>query len=166
MTENSSSPVPLCSPEAVPIRRAKIICTIGPSCRSEEALRELMQLGMDVARLNFSHGSHADHARSIESLRHAAEQEGRTICILQDLQGPKIRTGLLKDHHPVVLKAGEMVTITAREVEGTAELIGTTFQGLPHEVSAGSRVLLSDGLIELRVHHVRDQDIECLVING
>ena len=87
-------------------RRAKIICTIGPSCRSEPALRELMQLGMDVARLNFSHGSHADHARSIESLRHAAAEEGRTICILQDLQGPKIRTGPLKDHQPVVLQGG------------------------------------------------------------
>jgi pyruvate kinase len=166
MTENSSSPVPLCSPETVPVRRAKIICTIGPSCRTEPALRELMQLGMDVARLNFSHGSHADHARSIESLRHAATEEGRTICILQDLQGPKIRTGLLKDHQPVSLKAGETVTITAREVEGTAAVVGTTFRGLPHEVSAGSRILLSDGLIELRVHHVHGDDIECRVING
>src|SRR5712692_6374610 len=162
MSENS----PKFSPDALPSRRAKIICTIGPSCGTEPALRELMQLGMDVARLNFSHGSHADHARSIESLRHAAAEEGRTICILQDLQGPKIRTGLLKDHQPVVLKAGEMVTITARDVEGTAAVIGTTFHGLPHEVSAGSRILLSDGLIELQVREVRGQDIECRVING
>ena len=81
-------------------------------------------------------------------------------------KAPKIRTGLLKDHVPVALHSGEMVTITAREVEGTAAVIGTTFKGLPHEVSAGSRILLSDGLIELRVHHVLGQDIECLVING
>ena len=166
MSDKSSSTQSPCPPEGNPARRAKIICTIGPSCGTEPALRELMQLGMDVARLNFSHGSHADHARSIKSLRHAATEEGRTICILQDLQGPKIRTGMLKDHHPVVLKAGEMVTITAREVEGTTELIGTTFQGLPQEVSAGSRILLSDGLIELRVREVRGPDVECLVING
>ena len=166
MSDKSSSTQSPCPPEGSPARRAKIICTIGPSCRTEPALRELMQLGMDVARLNFSHGSHADHARSIESLRHAAGEEGRTICILQDLQGPKIRTGMLKDHQPVVLQAGSMVTITAREVEGTAELISTTFQGLPQEVSAGSRILLSDGLIELRVREVHGQDVECLVING
>ncbi len=74
------------------IRRAKIICTIGPSCNTELTLRELMRLGMDVARLNFSHGTHQEHARNIARLRRAAKQEGRTICILQDLQGPKIRT--------------------------------------------------------------------------
>src|SRR6266536_4353305 len=81
-----------------PGRRAKIICTIGPSCNTEPILRDLMRLGMDVARLNFSHGSHADHARSIKRLRQAAEKEQRTICILQDLQGPKIRTGSLDGH--------------------------------------------------------------------
>ena len=74
------------------VRRAKIICTVGPACDSESALRDLMRMGMDVARLNFSHGSHAEHTRPIERLRRAAEKEGRTICILQDLQGPKIRT--------------------------------------------------------------------------
>ena len=167
MSENPFGSQSLCPPpEFAARRRAKIICTIGPSCRTEAALRELMQLGMDVARMNFSHGSHDDHARSIETLRRAAADEGRTICILQDLQGPKIRTGQLKDHKPVVLQTGAVVTITAREVEGTAEVIATTFQRLPHEVSAGSRILLSDGLIELRVHHVHDQDIECQVING
>ncbi len=84
------------------IRRAKIICTIGPSCNTEAMLREMMRLGMDVARLNFSHGTHQDHARNIARLRRAAKQEGRTICILQDLQGPKIRTGRLKGHEPVL----------------------------------------------------------------
>ena len=96
---------PLCPPETS-TRRAKIICTIGPSCSSEAGLRELMQAGMDVARMNFSHGSHQDHARNIESLRRTAFSEDRTICILQDLQGPKIRTGALKDHKPVSLKTG------------------------------------------------------------
>ena len=89
---------------------------------------------MDVARLNFSHGNHDDHAVCIDSLRRAAAAEGRTICILQDLQGPKIRTGKLRGGTPVTLRAGDTVTITIREVEGTAELISTTFKGLPLEV--------------------------------
>jgi pyruvate kinase len=125
-----------------------------------------MQLGMDVARLNFSHGSHDDHARSIEGLRRAAAEEKRTICILQDLQGPKIRTGKLKNHKPVTLQAGSPVIITTRDVEGTEAVIATTFKGLPREVSAGSRILLSDGRIELSVRQVSGEDVECLVING
>ncbi|HJT69834.1 MAG TPA: pyruvate kinase [Terriglobales bacterium] len=147
-------------------RRAKIICTIGPSCSTEPELRELIRLGMDVARLNFSHGMHENHARRIDALRSAAVAEGRTICILQDLQGPKIRTGMLKGHKPVTLETGGKVTITAREIEGTAELIPTTFQSLPEEVKPGSRILLCDGKIELRVRDVAGQDIHCDVVNG
>ncbi len=149
-----------------PARRAKIICTIGPACNSEEAIRELMRLGMDVARLNFSHGTHEDHALNIDRLRSAAEKEGRAICILQDLQGPKIRTGRLKGHAPVLLKAGTHVTITPRDTLGTPALISTTFQELAREVETGSRILLSDGRIELKVCRVRGHDVECEVING
>ncbi|HSZ03497.1 MAG TPA: pyruvate kinase, partial [Terriglobales bacterium] len=147
-------------------RRAKIICTIGPACNSEPVLRDLMRLGMDVARLNFSHGTHEEHAQIIERLRRVADEENRTICILQDLQGPKIRTGQLKDGVPVVLKAGSRVTITPRDIEGTPTLISTTFQGLAREVKSGARILLTDGLIELRVIRTRDADVECEVING
>jgi len=147
-------------------RRAKIICTIGPSCNTEARLREMMRLGMDVARLNFSHGTHPEHARNIARLRRAAKQENRTICILQDLQGPKIRTGALKDHEPVVLQTGSLVTITPRDISGTSSLICTTFPGLAQEVRPGSRILLSDGLIELRVTQVRNSDVECQVVNG
>ena len=110
-----------------------------------------MRLGMDVARLNFSHGTHQDHARNIARLRRVAKQENRTICILQDLQGPKIRTGRLKGHEPVAIKTGSHVTITPRDVAGTATLISTTFPGLARELGPGARILLSDGLIELRV---------------
>jgi pyruvate kinase len=147
-------------------RRAKIICTIGPACNTEPALRELMRLGMDVARLNFSHGTHSEHARNIAHLRRAAKREHRTVCILQDLQGPKIRTGRLTGHETVELQTGARVTITPRDVAGTASLISTTFQGLAQEVSAGSRILLSDGLIELRVIQVRGNEVECAVVNG
>ena len=166
MSENSVELASLNSSEGARPRRAKIICTIGPSCNTESALRELMQLGMDVARLNFSHGAHEEHARVIEILRRAAGDLGKTICILQDLQGPKIRTGKLKGHRPVALKSGDEVTITTREVEGTAEVISTTFKGLPDEVRPGSCILLSDGRIELRVENVAGDEIECTVING
>ena len=129
-------------------------------------LRDLMRQGMDVARLNFSHGTHRDHGVVIERLRRVAQKENRTICILQDLQGPKIRTGRLKGGVPVNLKAGSQVTITPRDIEGTAALISTTFQDLAREVSPGARILLSDGLLELRVKRVRGNDVECAVING
>jgi pyruvate kinase len=147
-------------------RRAKIICTIGPACDTENALRDLMRLGMDVARLNFSHGSHKDHARRIERLRRAAQHEKRTICILQDLQGPKIRTGSLKDHVPVALQSGSRITITPRDIEGTSAIISTTFPNLARDLQPGVRILLSDGLIELRVIKVRGHDIECQIVNG
>jgi pyruvate kinase len=148
------------------LRRAKIICTIGPACDSEEMIRDLMRMGMDVARLNFSHGTHPEHARRIQRLRRAARHLKRTICILQDLQGPKIRTGRLKDGIPVLLKTGSLLTITPRKVEGTAELISTDFAGLAREVEPGARVLLSDGRIELKVRSIHGEDVECEVLNG
>jgi len=165
MTSENDSPS-LCSPDTAPWRRAKIICTLGPSCNTEATIRGLLQVGMDVARLNFSHGSHEDHAMCIEVLRRAADAEGRTICVLQDLQGPKIRTGRLKAGGPVTLQAGSVVTITTRDIEGTSEVISTSFKSLPNEVHAGARILLSDGKIELRVTRAGTTDIECQIING
>jgi pyruvate kinase len=147
-------------------RRAKIICTIGPACHSEAAMRDLLRLGMDVARLNFSHGTHEDHARNIERLRRAAEKEDRTVCILQDLQGPKIRTGRLTDHHPIELRSGSSVIITPRDIVGTPTRISTTFPDLAREVAPGARILLRDGLIELRVRTLRGKDVVCDILNG
>jgi pyruvate kinase len=147
-------------------RKAKIVCTLGPASSSEPVLRELMRLGMDVARLNFSHGTHEEHARVIERLRKVADKEGRSICILQDLQGPKIRTGRLKYRTPVALKGGSHVTITPRDVPGTSTVISTTFKTLAREVEPGSRILLSDGLIELVVTGIRGEDVECEILNG
>ncbi len=135
-------------------------------------MRDLLRLGMDVARLNFSHGTHEDHAHNIHRLRRAAEREGRTVCILQDLQGPKIRTGPLERHEPVLLKTGSVVTITPQDVPGTADRISTTFPDLARELTPGARILLSDGLIELRVRGTRggargnNKDILCDVLNG
>jgi len=147
-------------------RRAKIVCTIGPACDSEEMIRDLMRTGMDVARLNFSHGTHPEHARRIDRLRRVARQLKRTICILQDLQGPKIRTGRLEDGKPVLLKSGAALTITPRAVAGTVDLISTDFAGLAEEVEPGARVLLCDGRIELKVRAIHGEDVECEVVNG
>src|SRR5690242_20387599 len=147
-------------------RKARIVCTLGPASSTEVMLRDLMRTGMDVARLNFSHGTHEEKANLIERLRKVAQKEGRTICILQDLQGPKIRTGRLKYRTPIAIKSGARLTITPRDIAGTAALLSTTFKTLAQEVEPGSRVLLSDGLIELRVMAVRGEDVECEVVNG
>lgn len=147
-------------------RRAKIVCTIGPVSNSEEMIRELMVRGMDVARLNFSHGTHEQHAVVIERLRQVAIELGRSICIMQDLQGPKIRTGRLAFNTPVALQKGQTVTITPDDVEGTPEVISTTYQNLASDVKPGERILLSDGRIELVVREVRDGEVMCEVLNG
>src|SRR5580704_8904289 len=105
-------------------RRAKIVATLGPSCNTPQIFRQLVRAGLDVARLNFSHGSHAQKAELIKMVRTIAREERKPICILADLQGPKIRTAKLKDNKPVQLIAGKRLTITPREVEGTAALVG------------------------------------------
>lgn len=142
-----------------------MVCTLGPSSNTEHTIRELMRAGMDVARLNFSHGTHEDHARMIQLVRRVAEQEDRIICLLQDLQGPKMRTGKLRDRTPVALKAGERLTLTGKNVLGTASMLSTTFP-IAKDVEPGARILLADGLIELRVISVHGEDVECEVING
>ena len=147
-------------------RRAKIVATLGPACSTEEMFRQLVRAGLDVARLNFSHGSHAQKSELIRMVREVAREEGKPICILADLQGPKIRTGKLKEHKPVQLVTGGRLTITPREIEGCAELVGTTFPTLAENLEPGSRILLSDGLIELRVERVEATDVVCEVVNG
>ena len=147
-------------------RRAKIVCTLGPSSDTEDQIRQLLLLGMDVARLNFSHGSQAEHLRRIRTLRKLAVELGRTVCVLQDLQGPKIRTSALRGHQPVNLVSGASVTITNKEIEGTAERLGTTFKTLAQEVEAGSRILLSDGRLSLKVLEVQGDDVLCEVVDG
>ncbi len=147
-------------------RRAKIVATLGPSSKTENVFRELVRAGLDVARLNFSHGTHPEKLELIHMVRKVAKEEGKTICILGDLQGPKIRTGRLKDKTPIQLETGQKLTITPRDIPGTIECISTVFPTLAENLEPGSRLLLSDGLIELHVVSVSGDDVECLVING
>jgi pyruvate kinase len=147
-------------------RRAKIVATLGPASNNEQAFRQLVRAGLDVARLNFSHGIHAEKLKLIEMVREVARTEEKSICILADLQGPKIRTGKLVDGVPVQLEAGQTLTITPRDILGTSTRIATTFTTLAENLEPGSRILLSDGLIELSVLRVDGVDVECSVING
>jgi pyruvate kinase len=147
-------------------RRAKIVATLGPATSTTEMFRQLVRAGLDVARLNFSHGSHEQKAELIRMVRQVSKEECKPICILADLQGPKIRTGKLKDHKKVQLVEGERLTITPGEYEGSAEKVGTTFLTLAENLEPGSRILLSDGLIELRVERVVGLDVVCEIVNG
>ncbi|MGB6689493.1 MAG: pyruvate kinase [Terracidiphilus sp.] len=152
--------------DSVAKRRAKIVATLGPASNTEPVLRDLVRAGVDVVRLNFSHGSHEEKLALIQMIRKVSREEGKPLCILGDLQGPKIRTGTLQDHKPVMLKAGQRLVITPRDVPGTAEQIGTTFKTLAGNVETGSRILLSDGLIEIRVTGIEGDDVVCEVVNG
>lgn len=147
-------------------RHSKIVCTIGPASCSPRMISRLLQAGMDVARLNFSHGTHAEHAQNIATLRTAAVEQEKPIAILADLQGPKIRTGPLAGSRPVQLRAGQRFVITTARVLGDTTRVSTTFRPLPSEVHRGDRILLSDGLIELRVLQVRSPEVICEVVNG
>jgi pyruvate kinase len=147
-------------------RRAKIVATLGPASNTEPVFRELVRAGVDVVRLNFSHGTHEEKLALIAMIRKVSREEAKPLCILGDLQGPKIRTAKLVDRKPVLLTAGERLTITPREILGTAEVVGTTFKTLAENVEQGSRILLSDGLIELRVAEVKDGDVVCEIVNG
>jgi len=147
-------------------RHSKIVCTIGPASRTPRTIDRLLRAGMDVARLNFSHGSHANHAESIAMLRAAAAQINKPMAILADLQGPKIRTGPLAGGAPVILRTGQKFVITTARVLGDSTRVSTVFKPLPREVHRGDRILLSDGLIELRVEQVRGREVICEVVNG
>jgi pyruvate kinase len=147
------------------MRRAKIVCTLGPATNTAENLRELVRAGMDVARLNLSHGSHADHELVYGDVRAASDAVGRAVGILADLQGPKIRTGRFADG-PIELEKGATFTITTRDVPGDRTAVGTTYSGLPGDVEEGDRILVDDGKIALIATEVTETDVVCQVLEG
>jgi pyruvate kinase len=148
------------------MRRTKIVATVGPASGTPQMIERLLQAGMDVARLNFSHGTQEEHARRIAMLRETARRLERPLAILQDLQGPKIRTGALKDGKPAQLLPGARFTITTRELKGSAEGVSTTYGELVQDVRPGDRILLSDGLIELRVLETSADEVRTEVVFG
>ena len=140
------------------MRRAKIVCTLGPATNTPEQVQALVDAGMDVARINRSHGTTEEHLAVIERIRRAATTSGRAVAVLVDLQGPKIRLETFTDG-PQYLAVGDTFTITTDEVEGTKERVGTTFKGLPGDCKPGDRLLIDDGNVAVRVVEVTDTDV-------
>ena len=145
--------------------KTKIVCTLGPASSRTEIIEKMIRAGMDVVRLNFSHGTHEDHAAAMKAVREAADRAGEPITILQDLQGPKIRTGKLATPE-VRLADGAKFTITINEIAGTAERVSTTYQNLPKDVKPGDTILMDDGLLQLRVLGATATDVMTEVVHG
>jgi pyruvate kinase len=146
-------------------RRAKIVCTLGPATSTLEQITSLVEAGMDVARLNFSHGKHEHHAASYDLVRRASDGTGHAVAVLADLQGPKIRLGTFADG-PVEWATGSQVCITVEDVEGTPTRVSTTYKNLADDVRVGDRLLIDDGKLALTVVRVEGPDVYCLVVEG
>ena len=146
-------------------RRGKIVCTLGPATDSDETVKALVGAGMDVARLNFSHGEHRDHEMSYNRVRKAADATGRAVGILADLQGPKIRLGRFAEGETVWAN-GETVRITVEECAGTHDRVGTTYKNLAKDAEPGNRLLVDDGKVAVVVEHVDGDDVVCTVTEG
>ncbi|SLM94349.1 Pyruvate kinase [Brachybacterium nesterenkovii] len=144
------------------MRKAKIVCTLGPATSSYEQIRTLIESGMNVARMNLSHGTHDDHEEVYSNIRRAAEDLGRSVGVLVDLQGPKIRLGNFADG-PYKLEVGDVFTITTDDIEGTRERVSTTFKGLPGDCRPGDVLLIDDGKVSVRVTEVSDTDVTTVV---
>lgn len=150
--------------ERISYNKTKIVATVGPASNNKEMLRALVKEGVDVFRLNFSHGTHEDHLKVINYVREINAEMGTKVALLQDLQGPKIR---VNDMLPgIEIVAGQEIVITTREVLGNNELVSTSYERLPKDVKVGDMILIDDGKIELKVKEVRDIDVVCTVIYG
>jgi pyruvate kinase len=147
-------------------RKAKIVVTIGPASQDRKALTALLNAGMDVARLNLSHGHPSEHVRVIREIRRLSRLHDRPVSVIADLPGPKIRSGRLEGGSPVVLRRGGQLILSGRHLVGTPSRIGITYPKIAAEVSPGDRILLSDGLIELKVRGVRKGEVICRVVHG
>lgn len=147
------------------MRKTKIVCTIGPSSSSADVIEAMIESGMNVARLNFSHGNHSDYAEKINIIRDTARKLGTTVAILQDLAGPKIRVGFIVNPG-IILEPGRDFILTSLEIEGNSNRVSVSYPNLPGEVKEGDRLLLSDGLMELVVLDTTKTEIKCRVITG
>jgi pyruvate kinase len=148
------------------VRQTKIVATIGPASSGADIIQQMVAAGVDVFRLNFSHGTHETHAQSIERIRAAADSAGRVVAILQDLSGPKIRTGALRGGAPIALNPGDPLTIVVGDFPGEAGRVSTTYRDLPHAVHACDVLLLDDGRIQLRVQGRTDDAVRTVVVDG
>ena len=147
------------------MRKTKIVCTIGPACNNEETLTGMCLAGMNVARLNFSHGTHEDHKKNIELIRSVREKLGLPIAILLDTKGPEYRIGTFEDGK-IFLNEGDVFTFTSEDIIGNSERVSVNYKNLPGEMSAGDKILLNNGLVSFEVVEIRGNDIVCRVLDG
>lgn len=148
------------------MKKTKIVCTMGPATDDKEVLRSIIRNGMDVARFNFSHGTHSEQKKRMDMLKMVREEEHSNTAILLDTKGPEIRTGVLKDGKKVMLETGSTLILTAEDIEGDAQRVSITYSGLADDVDRGKRILIDDGLIELEVVKKEGTDIVCKILNG
>ena len=148
------------------MKKTKIVCTMGPATDNAEMMRKLIQNGMDVARFNFSHGTHEEQKGRMNTLKRVREEEKKPVAILLDTKGPEIRTGLLKDGRKVTLEAGARFILSVEEKVGDENGVSITYPGLVEDVEIGKRILIDDGLIELVVQDKTDTEIICTIVNG
>ena len=147
------------------MRKTKIVCTIGPACDSEEMIEKMCLAGMNVARLNFSHGTHADHLARIQTIRRVREKLKKPIAIMLDTQGPEYRIHTFVNKK-VALREGDEFTFTTRDVQGDEHCVGVSFKGLMADLHPGDRILVNNGLTDFRVESVTDTDARCRVVVG
>ena len=148
------------------MKKTKIVCTMGPNSNDENIMRRLVKEGMDIARFNFSHGSHEEQKGRMDMSKKIREEEKKPVAILLDTKGPEIRTGVLKDGKKVLLKEGETITLTNEEIEGDETKVSLTYKGLVDDVQIGNMILIDDGLIGLKVKEKTETDIICTIVNG
>ena len=147
------------------MRKTKIVCTIGPASESLEMLKGLMEAGMNVTRLNFSHGTHEEHKVRIDNIKRVREKLGKSIPIMLDTKGPEVRLGTFKKGSEEIFP-GQKFILTIRDIEGDNTIVSISYKALPEEVKEGTSILIADGLIELSVIDKNATDVICRVVNG
>lgn len=147
------------------LKKTKIVCTIGPASRDVDTMREMLEAGMNVARLNFSHGTHEEHRKTIETFRRVRDEQDRPAAILLDTKGPEIRLGDFENGSEI-LEEGDEFTLTSEKCPGTKERVSTTYKALPSQVSLGTSILIDDGRVRLRVAGTTEDEVRCIVVNG
>ena len=147
------------------LKKTKIVCTIGPASRDADTMREMLEAGMNVARLNFSHGTHEEHRKTIETFRRVRDEQDRPAAILLDTKGPEIRLGDFENGSEI-LEEGDEFTLTSEECPGTKERVSTTYKARPSQVSLGTSILIDDGRVRLRVAGTTEEEVRCIVVNG
>lgn len=147
------------------LKKTKIVCTLGPASRDADTMRDMLEAGMNVARLNFSHGTHEEHRKTIETFRRVRDELDRPAAVLLDTKGPEIRLGDFENGSEI-LEEGDEFTLTSKPCTGTKEKVSTTYQALPSQVSLGTSILIDDGRVRLRVADTTDDEVRCIVVNG